>query len=76
MLDFKFIFTLSMKQDFLICFEMLLAAIAHLFAFSHVPFIDSTAASEPTFYSFMRTLDFTDERTDVNDHFRQICGLE
>ncbi|RWS01887.1 Transmembrane protein 184C-like protein, partial [Dinothrombium tinctorium] len=64
-------------QDFLICFEMFVAAIVHLFAFSHYPFIDTTAANDPTCYSIMRILDFSDERSDVNDHFRQIwLGLK
>ncbi len=60
------------KKDFLICFEMLLAAIAHLFAFSHKPFVDLAAVNDPCCYSFMRILDLSDERTDINDHFRQI----
>lgn len=59
-------------QDFLICFEMLLAAIAHLFAFSHKPFVDLAAVNDPFCFSFMRILDLSDERSDINDHFRQI----
>ena len=54
---------------------MLLAAIAHLFAFSHRPFIDLAASSEPCCFSFMRIIDLTDERIDINDHFRQIGNL-
>lgn len=59
-------------QDFIICFEMLIAAIAHIFVFSHKPFIDEQRQSNPVFYSFSRIVDMTDERTDVADHFRQI----
>nr|XP_046908871.1 transmembrane protein 184C-like [Dermatophagoides farinae] len=59
-------------QDFIICFEMLIAAIAHIFVFSHKPFIDEQRRSNPMFYSFSRIVDMTDERTDVADHFRQI----
>lgn len=59
-------------QDFLICFEMMLAAIVHLFAFSHRPYVDATAVNEPCCTSLMRVLDLSDERTDVNDHLRQV----
>lgn len=31
-------------QNFLICIEMLIAAVAHYFVFSHKPFIDPAAA--------------------------------
>lgn len=59
-------------QDFLICFEMLIAAIAHIFVFSHKPFVDEARGTNPMFYSFQRIVDLTDERTDVADHFRHI----
>lgn len=59
-------------QDFLICVEMLIAAIVHLYAFSHQPFIDLAAFSDPCCYSFLRICDFSDTTNDVSDHFRQI----
>lgn len=59
-------------QDFLICFEMMIAAIAHLFAFSHTPFIDLAASSDSCCTSLMRVLDTSDERTDMTDHLRQV----
>ncbi|KAF7489573.1 Transmembrane protein [Sarcoptes scabiei] len=59
-------------QDFLICFEMLLAAIAHIYVFSHRPYIDAARGTNPLFLSFTRIVDFTDERSDVADHFRHI----
>lgn len=59
-------------QDFLICFEMLLAAIAHTYVFSHKEFVDSSRTTNPMLYTFTRIIDFTDERTDVYDHFRHI----
>lgn len=52
---------------------MFLAALIHVFAFSHRPFIDSSAYYEPACYSFIRTLDFSDDRSDVYDHFYHIC---
>ena len=60
-------------QDFLICIEMLFASIAHHYAYSHRPFVESPLldASEPCCFAFMRTLDFSDERNDVLDHLYQ-----
>lgn len=63
-------------QDFLICLEMLIAAFAHVYVFSHRPFIDTNATvsheSGAIVNSFFRVIDFTDERSDLNDHFRQV----
>lgn len=59
-------------QDFLICFEMLLAAIAHTYVFSHTPYKDVTRGPNPMFYSLSRMIDLTDERSDVYDHLRHI----
>ena len=60
-------------QDFLICIEMLLASIAHHYAYSHRPYMDSPLqdASESCCFAFLRTLDFTDERNDILDHIYQ-----
>lgn len=60
-------------QDFLICIEMLCASIAHHYAYSYRPFIESPLqdASESCCFAFLRTLDFTDERNDVLDHLYQ-----
>ena len=40
-------------QNFLICIEMLVAAVAHYFVFSHKPFVDPAAAqvSQPLLLS-------------------------
>lgn len=60
-------------QDFLICFEMLLAAIAHMYVFSHRQFANEASSGPvPITYSFNRVVDLTDERTDVVDHIRYI----
>lgn len=60
-------------QDFLICIEMLFASVAHHYAYSYRPFIESPLidANESCFFTFFRTLDFTDERNDVSDHLYQ-----
>jgi hypothetical protein len=59
-------------QDFLICFEMMIAGIAHLFAFSHRPYVDLAASSDGCCTSLMRVLDTSDERSDMTDHLRQV----
>lgn len=60
-------------QDFLICIEMLFASIAHHYAYSYYPFIESPLqdAQESCCFAFLRTLDFSDERNDVLDHLYQ-----
>jgi len=52
---------------------MFLAAIVHLMTFSYRPFIDLAAYQDPPCYSFLRVLDFTDERSDITDHLQQVC---
>ena len=52
---------------------MLVAAIMHYYAFSHRPFIDLTLENESPCYSFMRVLDFSDDRTDLKDFAYQMC---
>ena len=59
-------------QDFLICFEMLIAAIAHVFVFSHKPYVDYSQGPNPIIYNFSRIIAFSDERHDVNDHLRHL----
>ena len=51
---------------------MMVAALAHLFAFSHRPFIDLAAINDSWCLSFRRVLDTSDERSDVTDHLRQV----
>lgn len=65
----------SCLQDLLICVEMFAAAVAHLFAFSHRPFIDLAAIRHSACHSFMRLIDFSDERSDITDSVTQICML-
>eukprot|EP00731_Ephydatia_muelleri_P028273 Em0019g1146a len=56
-------------QDFVVCIEMLLFAIAHLFIFSHRPFVDPAAAQVPCITSCLRMLDVRDVYSDVKHHF-------
>lgn len=60
-------------QDFLICIEMLFASIAHHYAYSYRPFIETPLqeANESCCFAFLKTLDLSDERNDVSDHLYQ-----
>jgi len=60
-------------QDFLICVEMLIASIAHHYAYSYHPFVETPLldSKESCFFAFLRSLDFTDDRNDVMDHIYQ-----
>ncbi|KAK7476950.1 hypothetical protein BaRGS_00031809 [Batillaria attramentaria] len=59
-------------QDFLICIEMFLAAIAHYYSFSHRPYIDMAADQRNCCESFFSMWDVRDVRDDVMDHARYI----
>ena len=56
-------------QNFIICIEMLLFAIAHYFVFSHKPYVDPAAAQAPCIHSCLRMLDVRDVADDVREHF-------
>ena len=56
-------------QNFIICIEMLLFAIAHYFVFSHKPFVDQAAAQAPCIHSCLRMLDVRDVADDMKEHF-------
>lgn len=77
-------------QELLICFDMLIAAIGHTFAFSYKEFVEnemeeqapldneSSGSSDSgkykgsCFQAFCNIFDFTDERSDIREHFSQI----
>lgn len=56
-------------QNFIICIEMLLFAIAHYFVFSHKPYVDPAAAQAPCIHSCLRMLDIRDVADDMRKHF-------
>lgn len=56
-------------QNFTICVEMLLFAIAHYFVFSHKSYVDPAAAQAPCITSCLRMLDVRDVADDVREHF-------
>ena len=59
-------------QDFCICIEMFLAAIAHYFSFSHIPYVDPDSTDVNCCTSFMSMCDVSDVRDDVVDHVRHV----
>ena len=68
-------------QDFLICFEMVIAAIAYSFAFSYKDFIDYSKLENPIFKNLGRVLDVKDlfddaEHTFIKRHKKDNFQLE
>ncbi|XP_005097346.1 transmembrane protein 184C [Aplysia californica] len=59
-------------QDFLICIEMFLAAVAHYFSFSHKPFVNLAAEQQDCLRSFLSMWDVRDVTEDVVEHARYI----
>ncbi|CAG5135698.1 unnamed protein product [Candidula unifasciata] len=55
-------------QDFIICIEMFLAAIAHYFSFSHKPFINPAAQQQDCCTSFVSMWNVKDITDDVMEH--------
>ncbi|KAK7945003.1 hypothetical protein WMY93_000731 [Mugilogobius chulae] len=58
-------------QDFVICVEMFLAAIAHHFSFTYKPYIQE-AEEGSCFDSFMAMWDISDVRADITEQVRNV----
>uniref|UniRef100_A0A8C6Q4A9 Transmembrane protein 184C n=1 Tax=Nothobranchius furzeri TaxID=105023 RepID=A0A8C6Q4A9_NOTFU len=58
-------------QDFIICVEMFLAAIAHHFSFTYKPYIQE-AEEVSCFASFMAMWDISDVRADISEQVRNV----
>lgn len=58
-------------QDFIICLEMFLAAIAHHFSFTYKPYIQE-AEEGSCFDSFMAMWDISDVRADISEQVRNV----
>lgn len=58
-------------QDFIICVEMFLAAIAHHFSFTYKPYIQE-AEEGSCFESFMAMWDISDVRADISEQVRNV----
>lgn len=52
-------------QDFIICVEMFIFAIAHYYTFSHKPYVDPNSPPPPCCSSFVSMWDVTDVRDDL-----------
>lgn len=60
----------SRLQNFLICIEMFLAAVAHQYSFPHKPYeLNDMNVSGNWFRNFLAMLDFEDVRQDISEHF-------
>uniref|UniRef100_A0A3B3ZLP9 Transmembrane protein 184C n=1 Tax=Periophthalmus magnuspinnatus TaxID=409849 RepID=A0A3B3ZLP9_9GOBI len=58
-------------QDFIICIEMFLAAIAHHYTFTYKPYVQE-AEEGSCFDSFLAMWDFSDIRADVSEQVRNV----
>ncbi|CAG9563279.1 unnamed protein product [Danaus chrysippus] len=58
----------SKLQDFLICIEMFLAAIAHHYSFSYKPYISPLAPTNSCLGSFLAMWDVSDVKRDISEH--------
>lgn len=55
-------------QDFLICIEMFLAAIAHHYSFSYKPYMSPENPSPSCLGSFLAMWDVSDVKRDISEH--------
>lgn len=77
-------------QELLICMDMLIAAIGHLYAFSYKPFVDNvyetyesdqdlyeqdTGATQGCCHAMRNLFDFTDEKSDFAQVFERIASM-
>ncbi|KAJ1526070.1 hypothetical protein ONE63_009236 [Megalurothrips usitatus] len=58
----------SRLQDFLICIEMFLAAVAHHYSFSYKPYINDAAEHKSCCDAFLAMWDLSDVHSDVKEH--------
>lgn len=58
-------------QDFIICVEMFLAAIAHHYSFSYKPYVQE-AEEGSCFDSFLAMWDISDIRADISEQVRNV----
>jgi hypothetical protein len=59
-------------QDFAICIEMFIAALAHIFAFSHKPYKRELMSNERWWRSLLQAANVSDVHSDVIGHVRHI----
>jgi len=61
----------ALAQDFVICVEMFLAAIAHHYSFSYKPYMQD-GEEVSCFDSFMAMWDISDVRADISEQVRNV----
>lgn len=59
-------------QNFIICLEMFIFAIAHYYVFSHKPFVDPSSPPPPCCASFVSMWDVSDVRDDLVQHVQSV----
>ena len=64
-----------MLQDFLICIEMFIAAVAHHYAFSYKPYVDPEYESTNCCHAFLLIWDVSDVRSDIREHVHVVSKL-
>jgi hypothetical protein len=55
-------------QDFLICIEMFLAAVAHHYSFSYKPYVNVAAGQRSCCAAFLAMWDISDVQRDIKEH--------
>lgn len=71
-LQLRMIKSISLSlQDFIICVEMFLAAIAHHYSFSYKPYVQE-AEEGSCFDSFLAMWDISDIRADISEQVRNV----
>lgn len=55
-------------QDFLICIEMCMAAIAHHYSFSHEPYVRPDSNNQSCCRAFLAMWDISDVQRDISEH--------
>ena len=67
-----FFFHLICQQNFIVCIEMFIFAIAHYYVFSHKPYVDPASPPPPCCASFVSMWDVSDVRDDIVQHVQSV----
>lgn len=62
----------SKLQDFLICIEMFLAAVAHHYSFSYKPYVNPELENTTCCSAFLAMLDVSDVQRDIREHLEVV----